>query len=233
MAFHENKERFQTITISESHLNFSKEQKIQTNELTKAIRSFSGHIIHIGGGHDHIYQFVMSVRQKFKDKTIHIINLDAHLDTRLDEHKHSGTPFRQILNEDDNIKLTQLGIHPYANVPENYLDIQMKVYHMDELREKTNDFCDNQSFCDSIIDTNELTIISLDCDALCANDMSAVSAVNHDGLPIKFLRALIQSSFLSQDNCYFGIYEYNPIFDDLACSDARKLAALIYQDILN
>ena len=52
--------------------------------------------IHIGGGHDQIFPLLFALQEKYKDEKLNIINIDAHLDTRIDTLPHSGTPFRQF-----------------------------------------------------------------------------------------------------------------------------------------
>jgi formiminoglutamase len=52
-------------------------------------------IIHLGGGHDHVYPLLKAIETKYKK--IIILNIDPHCDTRESEHNHSGTPFRQFL----------------------------------------------------------------------------------------------------------------------------------------
>ncbi|MFP5457434.1 MAG: arginase family protein, partial [Bacteriovoracia bacterium] len=49
-------------------------------------------LIHLGGGHDHIYPLLCSLG----DGPIVVINVDAHLDTRTDTAPHSGNPFRRF-----------------------------------------------------------------------------------------------------------------------------------------
>ncbi len=232
LAFHSHKSTYKTYILSDESECFSKTQSLHTKQIANILESdLTKNVIHLGGGHDHIYPFISAIKKSYKNKNIHIINLDAHLDTRKDDLVHSGTPFRQILKDSPNIRLTQLGIHRYANVIENYQDIPMEVYHMDQLRAQTQNFS-NSDFIDQLMKPNELVVLSLDCDALKASDMQAVSAVNHDGIPIEFFKDLLRKIVLREDPSIIGIYEYNPLYDTLAASDARKLAAIIYEEML-
>ncbi len=185
---------------------------------------------HLGGGHDHVYPFVKSLQQSIDLKrTLHILNIDAHLDTRQDQLIHSGTPFRQLASElKDQLTISQFGIHPYANTKANYekLNCTMNVYHKDEtnielfqnvLRENSDDWF----------------ILSLDTDGIDAMTMEAVSAVNHDGLKSELVTKMFEFYFqtVPKNEWAIGIYEYNPLFDNLSSKGSRYLASLLYRGI--
>jgi formiminoglutamase len=192
-------------------------------------------VLHLGGGHDHIYTLTSSLAAT--NSQIVIINIDAHLDTRMDALKHSGTPFRQLKQElGDRVKLTQIGIHDYANSDENYNNLEMEIVHMNKLKADTKNFSDNNDFIEKLFRPyakDSCVIISLDADAIRASEMQAVSAVNHDGIPMKFIHDLLANYKNKFSKKYYGIYEYNPLYDDLACSSARHLCASIYTLIKN
>lgn len=82
---------------------------------------------------------------------------------------------------------------------------------------------------------NARVVFSLDCDALMASDVEAVSAPNHDGLSLAFVRQL---GFFYRDLCQrrgqaplWGIYEYNPLYDTVSGRGARAIAGLMYDMI--
>ena len=217
---------------------FAKFQMKQIEVMASEI-STDNNIIHFGGGHDHIYTFVKSLISKriVDENKITILNFDAHLDTRSDDINHSGTPFRQLYNEHSNIEIIQLGIHEYANVQSSFDNIKMKVHTCDEIKNKTDnfDFKKSQKFIDDIIKNipkDHHIIISVDLDGFRASDIRAVSAVNHSGLPLHMLEHTIEVIKGQEKKVFLGIYEYNPLFDTLACEDARKIAAIIYEKIL-
>ena len=188
-------------------------------------RQFHGNtIFHIGGGHDHIFPLLMSVKD---EKAIHVVNIDAHLDTRSDSIAHSGTPFRQFADiYRGHFRLTQLGIHPFANHPSSYehLSADMVVFSPDDLLGSEEDLEKKISFC-----RDELTVLSLDCDGLAAENMEAVSAVNPAGLSLSCVRKIFNCyRKFEQEKKIYGIYEYNPLFDNLSQKGAKALASLIY-----
>ena len=184
-------------------------------------------ILHLGGGHDHIYPLIKALLISNPNKSIHILNLDAHLDTRQDKLFHSGTPFRQLANEYPmQVKITQIGIHSYTNARENYQNMpcEMSVWEQDKWNDK-----EVTSFFKTYKD--DLIFLSLDADGLHANIMEAVSAVNHLGLDGHFVVKLFNHylDVINKKDWMIGIYEYNPLFDNLSNKGSRYLASLIYQ----
>lgn len=214
--------------ISSSFDHFQKEQTLEMNQILKNKHQKS---IHIGSGHDFIYPFVSALMQMYKN--VAVINFDAHLDTRVDKIHHSGTPFRQLKNEfNERLNLTQIGIHDYANAASNFTNVDMLCYSISDVRSATKNMIDNHPFILSILSTlnnYDCVVLSLDLDAIASFEMSAVSAPNHDGLSIQFIKDFIELANAK----YLGIYEYNPLFDDLAVSNARRINALIHKFIAN
>ena len=205
--------------------NFAQAQEESAHFIQKVCDQFKGNtIFHIGGGHDHIFPLLMSFRA---EKAIHVINIDAHLDTRLETLPHSGTPFRQFADlYRGHFRLTQMGIHPFANESSSYKDLsaEMVTFSVDELSDRGAELEKKISF-----NRNELTLLSLDCDALASESMEAVSAVNPEGLSFQYVKKVFNFyRKLDQDKKIYGIYEYNPLFDNLSQKGAKCLASLIY-----
>ena len=210
--------------------NFVEAQKSSGEAIKKIVTSFKGNtIIHLGGGHDHIFPLLYSY---FHLPSIHVINIDAHLDTRDDPLplSHSGTPFRQVANlYRGKFRLTQIGIHPFANplsAQQNLNNIEMEIISahgatsFEQLKEKL-------TYCEE-----ELTILSLDCDAMASSTMEAVSAVNPMGLSHSIVADIFSHYHnLPQGQKIYGIYEYNPLFDNLSAKGAASIASLIYQGL--
>jgi formiminoglutamase len=190
--------------------------------------------IHLGGGHDQIYPLLRAGETAGFDQ-ICVINIDAHADTRIDQSPHSGTPFRQFDEEVSTVfKILQYGLHPFANskstlspLKSNHKNIffnEVLNLSKDEIEKHFSDVF--SSWADNV-----LFIFSLDCDALDSGIMSGVSATNHFGFSKKQIFDLM--SLFNECNVnatkVLGLYEYNPIYDDLATSGARYLASLMYQ----
>ena len=205
--------------------DFIQAQGDSARRIKKTRDQFGGNrTFHIGGGHDHIFPLLMSFKE---ERAIHVINIDAHLDTRSEPLFHSGTPFRQFANlYQGRFRLTQLGIQSFANHPSSYenLSADMVVFSSDELSSGELGLDKKISF-----DRDELTLLSLDCDALAVESMEAVSAVNPVGLSLRCVRDIFDCyGKLDQKEKIYGIYEYNPLFDNLSQKGAKILASLIY-----
>ncbi|MBI2522071.1 MAG: arginase family protein [Bdellovibrio sp.] len=181
--------------------------------------------VHLGGGHDHIYPLLRTLDSI--PARINIFNVDAHTDTRSDTWDHSGTPFRQFAKRASNsFILYQYGLHPYANPSTNFIPLGKGQMHLEwhtETRPVQTDYFKKY------FDQCEIAIFSLDADALDSSVMEAVSAVNPDGLEKRELRCMVDAFKLSPAPLkVFGIYEYNPLFDNLSQKGQRYLASIIY-----
>ena len=190
--------------------------------------------LHLGGGHDHIYPLLKALEAKAGATKLTIINIDAHCDTRPDPHPHSGTPFRQF-DQDGCIdfELIQLGIRPHANSPQTLSPLQAKMalYPLEELPREGPAMSKFLSKIVAIAPTTHY-VLSLDCDALSATFMEGVSAVSYDGMSLPQVQSIFEwaKQSIPPARLTYGIYEYNPLFDNLSQKGARALAALIYQN---
>ena len=202
--------------------NFLAAQEESAERIRALLGAFGGErVFHLGGGHDHIFPLLMSLRD---ERAVHVINIDAHLDTRAEPLCHSGTPFRQFADVyEGRFRLTQLGIHPFANEPSSYenMSAEMVVFSSQDVAKAEEKI----SFRE-----DEVTLLSLDCDAIAAESMEAVSAVNPAGLSLDWVRKIFDLYRLRvQGRKIYGIYEYNPLYDNLSQKGARVLASLIYK----
>lgn len=212
---------------------FDKQQEIDTNAIEETLSSsLASNIWHLGGGHDHIYPLLMALREKHEK--ICVLNIDAHLDTRVDPLFHSGTPFRQFSNQyKGEFSLIQMGIHKFANTKNNFSKLQngkMEVYTTLQMQKESSNFTNVAQFLEQAIslDPDYQIVLSLDCDAIESTTMEGVSAVNHDGLSLKTVKDIFSWYFSKrQAKSYVGIYEYNPIFDNLSNKGSRAIASLM------
>lgn len=217
------------VSFENEEREFAQGQSNQAERIHEALQLFNGKkVCHLGGGHDHVFPLLAALSKTAKNITI--INLDAHLDTRTDDQPHSGTPFRQAsqLWAHGRFKLLQVGIHEYANAHSNYEKLphgEMKIFNDD-------DWPMVQGHIENQIDPDdEVIVLSLDADALSSSFMEGVSAVNPNGLSQKFVTDCISSylEWTKEKHQYFGIYEYNPVYDNLSQKGARSLASFMHQ----
>lgn len=215
--------------------NFAEAQQALAQRIEKVLSTErTQKFICLGGGHDYAYPWVKAINASFKK--IVVINLDAHLDTRTDSEPNSGTPFRQLASEfDGELEIVQLGIHDFANsistmsnLPKSTVEI---VATYEDVRFGTRDFSATDKFLKKVIPYREDTqyVFSLDADVLDAGIMEGVSAVNHRGLPYDFVEDVLLYAIDELKCNQFGIFEYNPVYDNLSQKGARTLASLIYQ----
>ncbi len=218
-------------TFSRPDLSFEQLQSLHTQNWQKLFSEISSqtNYIHLGGGHDHIYPLLCgydSHLTSIGDKRgITILNLDAHLDTRVDPSPHSGTPFRQFAAQTKRpLHMIQWGIHLSAN-SKSTCGALTKPHRTSLITLEETKLIDRPCEYVRKLAADDHLIISLDCDAIDGSELGAVSAVNPRGLRADDVFGLV--SKLSRDAQILGVYEYNPIFDDLSNYGARMLAKLI------
>ncbi|MDO9183301.1 MAG: arginase family protein [Bacteriovorax sp.] len=220
---------------TEEKSDFPTSQKSLSQKIKNilGLESRTQKFVYLGGGHDYIYPTILALNY-FAKKMV-IINLDAHLDTRTDQAPNSGTPFRQIAADfKGELEIIQLGIHDFANsisTMSNLPNGKEVVATYEDVRFGTKDFCETEKFLKRLIPYQEDTVyvFSLDADVLDAGIMEGVSAVNHRGLPYDFVEDVLLYSIDELKCQHFGIFEYNPVYDNLSQKGARTIAALIYQ----
>lgn len=246
MAGHLSKNKtfcFEEVTdLKNECANFEEAQIHEAQKIKELIeQNPHAQIIHIGGGHDHIYPLFLAIKEKIAKKKLFIINIDPHLDTRTDQWNNSGTPFRNIDQQAKNhqVKIYQWGTHLFANGEKNFSGLthaQMEIQFFDEVKKECSNFYQNKydQILKSIEDFKpDFLLFSLDVDAIDGSWMKAVSAVNHKGFPPHAIEELYQTLLQTKIPIIAtGIYEYNPMFDDLANSGGRILTSFLYENVL-
>ena len=187
-------------------------------------------IIHIGGGHDHIYPLLLALS---KNQKIIVINIDAHADTRTDEEFHSGTPFRQFADEfKGEFHLFQIGLHAFSNSFSTLGPLargtETKLWKKDLNLESLNRLFEQMA---KEIDNETTVIFSLDADALIGSEVPAVSAVNPGGLTQQELLAIWKryQKLPKSHPPIIGIYELNPLYDTLSSFGMKTIASFVFE----
>ena len=201
-------------------------QKALSKSVSKIIKNKSLPII-LGGGHDIAYANFNGIKDallEVKNETIGIINFDAHFDLRPVENKpNSGTPFYQILTENNNVKYLAIGIQQQSNTKQLY-DIAKE----NKVSFITNFECetfskDVKSKLTSFIEKVDNLYITIDLDGFssaCAPGVSAPSAL---GFTPHFVFAALSFLLESKKVISVDIAELNPEFD--IDNSTSKLAA--------
>ncbi|HLR63667.1 MAG TPA: formimidoylglutamase [Lentibacillus sp.] len=169
-----------------------------------------------GGGHETLYGHYLGARDYIgPDKTLGIINIDAHFDMRDDPEPSSGTMFRQILEENGNVGYLCLGIQEFGNT--NALFETADAYGCEYILEKDitpDDFGNTFAAIDDFSKRYDYLIMTLCTDSIVASAAPGVSAPSPLGLDPKTVRELLTYAAGKRNLLSFDISEVNPLVDE-------------------
>ena len=185
----------------------------------------------LGGGHDLGYSHYKGIKKALPNKTIGVINFDAHFDLRpVKESPNSGTPFYQLMQEYGNdFKYLCLGIQKESNNRELF-DIaksnQFKhLYNHEFTIDNFSVVSEEIKRFASQVDSIYLTI---DMDGFSSAIAPGVSAPSPLGFDIAIAIRTIEEIFSTKKLIAVDIVELNPKYDIDHCT-ARLAARLIYK----
>lgn len=186
--------------------------------------------IGIGGGHDIAYASYSGIRRVFPNKKIGIINFDAHLDIRpCEQYRTSGTSFKEILDNDKNVKYCIVGFQKCGNTKR--LIETAKEYNTLILEECLEE-SEIKKKLENFIKTVDMVYITFCMDVFdisIAPGVSAPTALGLDGK--KGLNILLLILSLNK-TVAIDFAEVNPCLD-IDNRTARLAGRLIYETILN
>jgi formiminoglutamase len=191
--------------------------------------------IAIGGGHDIAYANFNGIKDALKNiskNKIGIINFDAHFDLRAVETKpNSGTPFNQILTENNEVAYFAIGIQQQAN-PKELFEIAAKknVSYVSNFECETfNDAL--KSKLNTFIKEVDYLYITIDMDGFSSAYAPGVSAPSPLGFAPSFVYEALAFLFQSKKVISCDIAELNPDFDvdDSTAGLAARLVDYIVQ----
>ena len=190
----------------------------------------------IGGGHDIAYANFNGIKDAIKNVSknkIGIINFDAHFDLRaVETAANSGTPFNQILSENDTVSYFAIGIQQQSNTKELFeIAEKHKVSYVsnfecetfnENLKRKLNAFIKNVDYL----------YITIDLDGFSSAYAPGVSAPSSLGFAPHFAYKVLAFLFESKKVISCDIAELNPDFDtdEHTASLAAKLIDYIVQN---
>lgn len=152
-SFDSLKEEIETRSVvpEEKIIEYRRAVAVIDDAVTDLIRLIVSHKkipVVVGGGHNNSYPLIKGIATAFESgdpggsESINCINLDAHIDYRMQEGRHSGNGFRYAKQEGFLDKYFVLGLHENY-LPENILnevthagDIDMVTYEDIFIREK-------------------------------------------------------------------------------------------------
>lgn len=192
--------------------------------------------IAIGGGHDIAYanfNGINEVLKEFKSNKIGIINFDAHFDLRNIVIKpNSGTPFNQILKENDNAYYFAIGIQKQSNTKQLFeIASEKKVEFITNFEcEAFTEKVKNQ--LNSFIQKVDFLYITIDLDGFSSAYAPGVSAPSPFGFSPLFVCKALEFLLKTKKVISCDIAELNPDFD-IDNTTANLAAKLIDFIVLN
>lgn len=190
----------------------------------------------LGGGHEIAFGSYQGIarwmREHHREKTLGIINFDAHLDLRVPSPRgSSGTPFYQIAEQCEingrPFNYLCIGAADSANTPALYnrarelgahviRDREITSWQLDRVREQIREFIDRVDF----------VYLTICLDFFPAAVMPAVSAPAGRGVSLELFEPLLDTVLESKKVCLADMAEFNPYFDieDHAARTAARIA---------
>ncbi len=204
-------------------------------ELIAAILEKGAVPVVLGGGHETAYGHYLGYVAA--QKSVGIINVDAHLDVRpcLDGRGHSGSPFRQALEHPTHSlpgsQYACLGAQPHSVSREHYLFAQQHgclVRWCHDVRQSLDRHFRQER--DRLAAVGCQVYVTIDADAVRASDVPGVSAPNSLGLQGREVIACAHLAGCSPQVASFDLVEINPACD--RDSQSARWAALVVWSFL-
>ncbi len=208
-----------------------KTQNITTEKIKYLIKNKVFTIV-LGGGHDLGYAHFNGIKKQCPNKTIGIINLDAHFDLRKAESLgNSGTPFYQIAKENKFFKYLCLGIQKASNNKELYETAdELGVVYVENTEFVIHNLDKISTLIKGFIETVDHIYLTIDVDGFSSAYAPGVSAPSPFGFSIDIALEAIKLICESNKLISVDVVELNPKFDIDNCT-ARLAARLIYSII--
>lgn len=172
----------------------------------------------LGGGHETAFGTYAGLRNSrlAAGKTIGILNIDAHFDLRASDRPTSGTPFRQIAEEEEALgypfKYGVLGINPHGNTHALFRTAEKYgVRYL--LDEDCTDAGRARAFAEEFIDSADLLYLTVDLDVLPAQVAPGVSAPAALGVPLATVLDVCHLATGCGKLAAADVVELNPRFD--------------------
>jgi len=171
----------------------------------------------IGGGHDIAYANFNGIKDAIKNTSknkIGIVNFDAHFDLRAVETvPNSGTPFHQILSENESVSYFAIGIQQQSNTKELF-----EIAKKNKVSYVSNFECDTfreglKKKLKTFIKEVDYLYITIDLDGFSSAYAPGVSAPSPLGFTPQFAYKVLAFLFESKKVISCDIAELNPDFD--------------------
>ncbi|MFD6390701.1 formimidoylglutamase [Nocardia sp. NPDC060259] len=183
----------------------------------------------LGGGHEVAYGTYLGVAgaaRRTPGTIVGILNLDAHFDLRPDPVPSSGTPFRQILEADPDVRYAVVGISQPSNTTALF-DTADRF----GVRYLLDDDCEPArvaAFVADFLAGIDLLYLTIDLDVLPAAVAPGVSAPAAYGVALSTIQAVCDQVTASGTLAVVDVAELNPGLD-IDQRTARTAARLIHR----
>ncbi|ALS74915.1 formimidoylglutamase [Planococcus rifietoensis] len=210
--------------------NLEQAQQELGNHVEHLLRKSASPII-LGGGHETLYGHYLGMRQFIgPDKTLGLINIDAHFDIREADAPSSGTMFRQILENDVHAGYLVLGIQSFGNTKALFKQAD-KLGCQYILAENLSTDPLTKTVIDEFCDRYDYVLLTLCTDSIAAQAAPGVSAPAPFGLDPLLVRNLISYITRKANIRSFDISEVNPLLDENGRT--VKLAAYLVAEAMD
>ncbi|MDY0406326.1 arginase family protein [Virgibacillus sp. 179-BFC.A HS] len=165
------------------------------------------------------------------DKSLGMINIDAHFDMRNEDEPSSGTMFKQILDQDKNAGYLCLGIQEFGNT--RSLFDTAEAYGCKYILEENiteNQFQQTFEAIDNFAQEHDAILLTLCTDSIIATEAPGVSAPSPFGLESKTVRTLLRYISSKKNITSFDISEVNPTYDEQ--EKTTRLAAILVAEVM-
>jgi len=190
-------------TLEETH-------DLQTEIVVQVLRDGKQLII-LGGGNDISYADGAAMAKVFGNENWQAFNIDAHFDVRADFPRNSGTPYRQLLDEQllKPANFSEIAFQPQANSP-IYFDY---LKNLGVTTISLEDIQDSRFKIQDLIIKPLATFWGFDVDSVRASDAPGVSAPSPIGLTAEEFVNLAGFAGSLAETQIVEFTEVNPNFD--------------------
>ena len=220
-------------------INFYDYQNLKSRVLEEAQKEYSEKIFNVikkcvfpiglGGGHDIAFGSYSGIRKAYPDKKIGIVNFDTHLDIRpYDNGATSGTSFKQILDNDKNVKYAIVGFKKQGNT-KRLIDTAKNFGVLILEEEDEEDYINNE--LNKYFEDVDIIYITFCMDVFDAAQAPGVSAPTVMGLDPKKGKRILRKLIDTGKVVCVDFAEVNPKYD--IDSRTAKLAGVLAYDIIN
>jgi len=191
-------------------------------------------VISLGGGHETAWGSFLGLTQAFPQKSVGIVNVDAHFDLRPGPRANSGTPFRQMAEwsraQDTPFRCVCVGVAEQSNTPAAFrvaetLGVE---WESDTYASVWRILQEMHGPGKRVLDETDAVLLSIDLDVLSGSLMPAVSAPAAVGVSVDAVEGVIDLVTATGKLKVADVVEFSPAFDRDGQA-ARTAARLIWR----